>query len=385
VSSDHHRPPEAYPRRVLLAVTGLTPQVVTETLFALSQRQHPPFVPTEIHLLTTAAGAEHARLNLLSAEPGWFHRLRADYGLPDIAFDADEIHILRDHRGYPMPDIRTPEENEQAADFITGVVARLTADRECALHVSLAGGRKTMGYYLGYALSLFGRPQDRLSHVLVSAPFESHPQFYYPTPQERVIHSLDRQQLALDCRRAEVTLAVIPFVRLREGLPRRLLDGRAGLSEVVAAANRALEPPQLILDLPPRRASADEQPFDLTPTEFAVLWWLARRARDGQAEVDWSTAAAAREFLACAAELLNPMSGDYERMEQAIEWRFDAPIKLARYFEPHKSRINASLDEVLGSTAVRRYAIARTRENGAARFYLPLRPEEIEIRPETSP
>lgn len=67
--------PESYPRRVLLAVTGLSPQIVTETLYALAVQSRPAFVPTEIHLITTAQGREHARLNLLSADPGWFHRL----------------------------------------------------------------------------------------------------------------------------------------------------------------------------------------------------------------------------------------------------------------------------------------------------------------------
>ena len=36
-----------------------------------------------------------------------------------------------------------------------------------------------MGIYLAYALQLFGRPQDVLSHVLVSEDFESHPDFFY--------------------------------------------------------------------------------------------------------------------------------------------------------------------------------------------------------------
>jgi CRISPR-associated protein (TIGR02584 family) len=30
----------------------------------------------------------------------------------------------------------------------------------------MPGERKTMGFYVGYALSLFGRAQDRLSHVI---------------------------------------------------------------------------------------------------------------------------------------------------------------------------------------------------------------------------
>lgn len=35
------RPPEAFSRRILLMVTGRTPQVVTETLYALAVRQDP--------------------------------------------------------------------------------------------------------------------------------------------------------------------------------------------------------------------------------------------------------------------------------------------------------------------------------------------------------
>ena len=76
---------EAYRHRILLVVTGLSPQVVTETIYALAVGHNPPFVPTEVQLLTTAEGAERARLSLLSEDPGWFGRLCRDYGL--ICFD----------------------------------------------------------------------------------------------------------------------------------------------------------------------------------------------------------------------------------------------------------------------------------------------------------
>lgn len=61
---------ESYQRRILLAVTGLSPQVVTETLYALCVVQKPNFIPTEIHILTTTEGAEHGFLikNLLAEE-----------------------------------------------------------------------------------------------------------------------------------------------------------------------------------------------------------------------------------------------------------------------------------------------------------------------------
>ena len=63
--------PSAYPRRILLAVTGLSPQIVTETLYALAVAPEPgarAFVPSEIHLVTTRSGAEKARLALAPAQ-----------------------------------------------------------------------------------------------------------------------------------------------------------------------------------------------------------------------------------------------------------------------------------------------------------------------------
>jgi len=87
-----------------------------------------------------------------------------------------------------------------------------------------------MGFYLGYALSLFGRPQDRLSHVLVSSPFKSNPNFFYPAPVERVIFATGPDQRPLDASDATVTQADIPFVRLRDGLQETLLREGASFS-----------------------------------------------------------------------------------------------------------------------------------------------------------
>lgn len=171
-------PPQQFPRRILLCVTGLSPQIVTETLYALAHAT-PAFIPSEIHLLTTSEGARLAKAALLHADGGQFHALLADYpGIGRPAFDEGSIQVITGPDGQPLADIRTPEENAAAADCITALVAGLTRDEHAALHVSIAGGRKTMGFYLGYAFSLYARPQDRLSHVLVSSPFENHPEFF---------------------------------------------------------------------------------------------------------------------------------------------------------------------------------------------------------------
>lgn len=373
--------PGDYQRRILLFVTGLTPQVVTETLYALSQRLEKPFIPTEIQIITTQEGAQRARLSLLSDNPGWFHRLCRDYQLPPIRFDDGCIHVLKNGQGHPLDDIRSPEENESAADALTELVRELTADDQSALHISLAGGRKTMGYYLGYALSLFGRPQDRLSHVLVSAPFESSWSFFYPTPYEHVIQTSDGR--LADCADASVTLAEIPFVCLRNGLPARFLNGQARMSDVVAAANRMLQPPKLTLNVAQMQVWADDQRIDkVTQTEFIFLLWLAERVRAGKGEVDRSAPEACDEFLEQARRVMNKMGGDYERLEKALGERKNDAKLMAEYFEPHKSRLNKHFESALGAQAAQRYvveSVGKRNEKDQSRYRLKLEAGQIEI------
>lgn len=209
--------PTEFPRRILLCVPGFSPQVVTAALYALSKESDPPFVPTEIHAITTSQGAEYVNLALLSGEDSYFYRFCKDYDLDKpIKFDQTTVHVITDNEGRPLPDIRTSDDNSAVADMVMEVVRELTNDPECAIHASIAGARKTVGFYVGYALSLFGRHQDRLSHVLISAPFESHKEFWYPEPKERVIYGRDNRYYRTSD--ARVSLAYIPFVRLRDSV-----------------------------------------------------------------------------------------------------------------------------------------------------------------------
>lgn len=370
--------PHAYPRRVLLAVTGLSPQVVTETLYALALRQTPAFLPTEIHLITTGRGAEHARLNLLSESIGWFHRLRRDWGLPDIRFTSAHIHVIPAADGEPLEDIRDGADNTRAADFITDHVARLTADPGSALHVSLAGGRKTMGYYLGYALSLFGREQDRLSHVLVSAPYENHREFYYPTPFEHPIHVREGgKEIAYDCRNARVDLADIPFVRLRGGLPDELLKGDARFSQAVAAAQCGGRELGLVIDAAARTVTAGGEAVKLAPKELVLLLWLARRRLAGSEPVRCDKTGnpdAAREYLETCRQVFGENSGETERAESGLRKSMDSA-----WFSPAKSRLHAALVNALGRNGAAPYLVRASGRGKGDRFELGLGAEQIRI------
>lgn len=44
-------------KKVLLSILGMSPQILTETVYALSQ-QKKPFIPDEIYVLTTKLGAK---------------------------------------------------------------------------------------------------------------------------------------------------------------------------------------------------------------------------------------------------------------------------------------------------------------------------------------
>ena len=203
-------------KHVLVASSGMSPAVVTETLYAI-QRDNRPW-PDELRIITTQSGYEVLKTGLPKAIASLCH----EYDRPILGNDSVRIRVISDIDGSPIEDARSVKEHEALGDFILREVRDISADPNTAIHASIAGGRKTMTYYLGYAMSLFGRPQDCLSHVLVSEEFGFNPEFFYPTKQPQLINGRDGEKL--DCSEAEVILADIPFVRMRQSLPSILLE-----------------------------------------------------------------------------------------------------------------------------------------------------------------
>ena len=343
------------PRRILLAATGLSPQILTETLYALgvpSDEESEPFIPTEIYLITTEQGAQIARAALLHPDGGQFHALLADYPqLGNPAFDESHIYVIRDSAGRALADIRSPEENACAADSITALMSKLTSDATSQLHVSIAGGRKTMGFYLGYAFSLFARPQDELSHVLVSSPFESHPDFFYPPAQPRRLTTRDGRHI--DTAEARITLARIPVVSLRHGQPQALLQGQASFGDTVRAIQDSLAPPNLHIDIPRKKVLCGGTPIKLPPVQLAWLAWWAQQTVEGHPEHGWRTANAA-QFLQIYERVTgkpfdpNASGITSTRLKSGMEKEF---------FQESNSRLEASLKKQLG-LAVAPYLLA---------------------------
>jgi CRISPR-associated protein (TIGR02584 family) len=228
-------------REILVVVAGLTPQVITEALYYLTQVRDPPLTIDEIYVLTTEPGWRRILDDLLPPDHGYFYTLCSEYQLDPstIDFDADHINVLTDAAGAPLEDIRTADDNAAVADQILALMRRLTADPATRLHCSLAGGRKTQSVLLGFALQLYGRPQDTLLHVLVDEAFEGSREFFYPTRASQLIRSRDGRRI--DAHTARVDVAEIPYVRLHGKLSASRSEPASGFAPTIEQMQYTLD------------------------------------------------------------------------------------------------------------------------------------------------
>lgn len=266
-------------RDVLVALCGLTPQVVTETLWALG-RLVPPIHPAEIQILTTERGRELCLAHLLGPG-GALARYARDYrlGAKSPRCTPDRITVLRGAGGALLDDVRTEKDNQAIADQIADAVRRQTERPGTRLHCSVAGGRKTMGILLASALQLYGRPDDRLYHVLVSPPeFEGNQEFFYPPQPPCVLSTTDGKRL--DTRRVRIELAEVPYVRLRSLLPEQVSTGPPRMTDLVVQAERELRaltsPDRVVIEPARNRLQIGEVTVRLTPAGLRLYTALAR-------------------------------------------------------------------------------------------------------------
>ena len=347
---------DAKTTRILVCMTGTSPQVVTETLYALAHRSE-PFLPDRLVLISTLDGAELARKTLLDPETGQIFRLAREISLP-LTPETVSLVCLKARNGTPLPDIRTIEENEDGADGILGTIRDLATDPNTEIHVSLSGGRKTMGFYAGYALSLYGRPGDSLSHVLVGPPFDYLPDFFYPASRPGVtLIPLKNGELA-DSYEARLTLAEIPVVRLRPFLPDSFLSNKGSFTDSVRAAQKALLPPFMTIDVPGRKIEAHGIILSLPPAQMAMLVWLAEaRFLRNESVTCPKERPANKGYAATYLDAYNRVKGSLGGVERTAE-RLAAGMDKS-FFEETLSKLNRSLRDLLGEEIFPHYQIER--------------------------
>jgi CRISPR-associated protein (TIGR02584 family) len=269
-------------REILIFVIGTTPQIVTETLYYLTQECSPPIFPNEIHVITTSTGKQKIEKELILN--GRLSAFFKEFDLPDSLLGEDAIHVIKGAEGEPLEDIREDSHNEAVGDFIANFIRRKTQDMSIRLHCSLAGGRKTMSFYLGAALQLFGRPWDKLYHVLVSPEFESHPDFYYKPREGKILDLKDSSGKIikrLHTKDAKISLAELPFIRLRDKIP---LDGK-GFKELVREGQKEIDiaslQPSVKVNLSEKVVYIGNVGIDMVPMQMALYVNLLRRKLEG--------------------------------------------------------------------------------------------------------
>ncbi len=281
---------------ILFAVTGKSPAILTETIWSLTH-ETPPIIPDEIIALTTKEGREAIQSQLFD-NCIWDNMVRAlqDEGI-DIAgklkFGCSQEHIMlfpsADGRR-DVNDVLTSDDVASAGDFILRTLRSFTEVPSTQIIASVAGGRKTMGVLLANCMVLLGRKQDTLCHILVQPPYDSPllvPSFYYPMPN--ILHKNKNDGKTVRSIDAEITLAYIPFVRVRDidwspetaplNYGQMVARTQQGLSKVVL--------PEITLFFTDAIMLVADIETKLSSVEFAVIYALCNSIKDGVVINHW--------------------------------------------------------------------------------------------------
>lgn len=281
---------------VLLAVTGMSPAILTETIWALAL--HERIVPARVVAVTTRAGRDRLmalwkpETNLGGKTP--WAALRAaitEAGLPldgllRFGDTSDDIRVITapdpsTGLSAELSDIRTPAENTAAADFILEQVRGIVSNPDTVLVASIAGGRKTMGTLLYAAVSLLGRESDRVTHVLVESPWETQPGFWFPPPPDKGCGTRGKKS----GKPPRVELADIPFVPLRRKITDTLGREPGSFLTLSALCREAADdtpPPRLEISEATLGCRIDGLFIGLGPREHSLLLFLCERTRAGE-------------------------------------------------------------------------------------------------------
>lgn len=231
-------------KTVLVAVTGTSPSVLTETVWAL-YKEKPDYLPEEIHVCSTSTGADKVEKLLATQTKGdntvWLDLKKAV---------GKEMHI-KYHRfenpedGSLLSDIQDSADQKLVADQLLQVVRSLKdpMQEECRIVCSIAGGRKSMSALMYAVMSLAGDGGDIITHVLVDERVTTCPDFFYPGQVKQKL--MNRAGEEITAKDVQVELAEIPFVPLHSLLGDKQRSKAKGTFATLVKRARA----ELVVDM----------------------------------------------------------------------------------------------------------------------------------------
>jgi len=249
-------------KNILISMVGMSPAVLTETIWALAQESD-PWIPEQVVAITTTEGA--AKIQALLLQSGEWERLRKKIGASDtqLRFGASgSIQILNDG-SHDFSDITTPSENDAAADVILKILRQYTENPETQIVASIAGGRKTMSALMFACMTLLGREEDRICHVLANDQYIfDHKNFLFPKNKTEE-------------KAAQIQLSALPFVRVRGLYEKELGKAPSSYSSLVhefqSGTPPAINYPKIKIFTTDGKIFADGEDLNLSPREFLLV------------------------------------------------------------------------------------------------------------------
>lgn len=279
-------------KTILVAGVGLSPAVLTNTVWALAHEKI-PVIPDEVVAITTVSGRQCIAEQLIASND-WNRLSQAleKEGLEiagKLAFGAsDSIRILGDGKN-DFDDIATPEQNDAAADFILKVLRQYTEDPGTKVIASIAGGRKSMSALMISCMSLLGRSQDRVCHVLVNEPYEQRmaPPFLFP--DKGVKHKLGgKTYFSL---KANPVLSDIPVVRVRGWYEKEFKNVPPSYMQLVkqvqGIAPKPANYPAVKMDGAKGSLKIGSTSIHLSASEFALAYLILSRIKADAPPRSW--------------------------------------------------------------------------------------------------
>jgi len=359
-------------KNILVCVSGLTPQIVTETLFCLSVKEK--IVINEIYVITTQRGRDvvlgidkHPATPKSSLKTE-IKNLCTKYKLKLPLFNNNDIHIIvAKEESVELPDIRSDKDNILFPNKVSSFLRDVTGNINNTLYCSITGGRKSMSVHIANALSLFARERDRLLHVLTSEKYEF--KGFYPLNKKEA---------------AALQLADIPFVRLRSILSYEIKGKNLmelNFDQIVNFTQNRLkvlsDQNKLICNIEKRELSYGNNSISLEPMEFLFYYFFVDQKTKQKNKIsiyDITSADTASQFTGYL-ESYYPYY--YLRENQKKSWQrgFDATD-----FRSKRTKINKKILQLITDNEIAmQFIIEVEKVYGESKYFIPIPMERIKI------
>lgn len=261
-------------KNILICVSGLTPQIITETLFCLSVQKKIKI--DELYVITTSRGRD-----VISGSddkikyPAFKRELKSMCSLYKInlpKFELNDTHVIvAKEQTIELSDIRNDKQNKLFPNKLCEFMNKKTKDKSNVLYCSISGGRKSMSVDMAFALSLFGRENDKLMHVLTHEGNEF--KGFYPASKKE---------------EKDLEIAELPYVRLRSIISRQTGNknfNEMKFTDIVSFTQSELKTAFNKLELSERLSSftfGEFGPVRLEPAELILYKFILSRKLNGE-------------------------------------------------------------------------------------------------------